>query len=54
MNMLEYINSLVNLTNVDYITKEDVREIMLNGYKSDKEELWRKVEELGGYEALDE
>ena len=51
MNLLEWMNRKAEAEKRG-VTKADVKRIMECGDDSEKEELWKKVNELGGYDAL--
>lgn len=53
MNLLEWMNKKAELERSP-ITKAKVKDIMTNGTIQEKEDLWKKVEELGGYEGLED
>lgn len=38
----------------DLPTRRDVSEVMLHGSEAEKAELWRRIEEAGGYENLED
>lgn len=50
MNLLEYLNA----RSISKITKSDVQKTMIHGTTKEKEDLWKQINELGGYDALED
>ena len=51
MNLLEYMEKMSGL---DSISKDELSDIMRNGTDDEKETAWKKINELGGYDALED
>lgn len=52
-SLLEYLNARASMSDID---KTKVKQIMNDPHKTDKEveDLWKRINELGGYEALED
>ena len=51
MNLLEYMEKMSKLSDIN---KSELRDIMRAGSYDEKEEAWKKINELGGYDALED
>lgn len=51
MNLLEYMEKMSKLGD---ISRSELSDIMRSGSCDEKEEAWKKINELGGYDALED
>lgn len=51
VNLLEYMEKMSKLGD---ISRSELSDIMRSGSCDEKEEAWKKINELGGYDALED